>query len=108
MTAKRPLKHIERVACLAYYLTHYRDMPEFKTKDLTALNREARQPTFSSASMHTRNALNANLLAQAGKGARALAPRGEALVEALPDQVKARAALAEIKMPRRSKKRRRS
>src|SRR5438105_4083846 len=35
---KRPRTDVERVACLAYYLTHYREMPEFKTNDITKLN----------------------------------------------------------------------
>jgi hypothetical protein len=44
---KDPRTDIERVACLAYYLTHYRDMPHFKTIDLSKLNTEAAQPKFS-------------------------------------------------------------
>lgn len=31
MIEKRPQQDTERIACLAYYLTHYRDQPTFKT-----------------------------------------------------------------------------
>src|SRR5689334_19404588 len=31
---KQPRTDVERIACLAYYLTHYRDIPHFKTLDL--------------------------------------------------------------------------
>jgi hypothetical protein len=41
MAAKRPTTDVERVTCLAYYLTHARDTPHFKTKELTDLNTEA-------------------------------------------------------------------
>jgi hypothetical protein len=36
---KRPTTAVERVAVLAYYLTHYRDTPHFKTLDISKLNR---------------------------------------------------------------------
>src|SRR5215470_15281480 len=32
---KQTRTDLERVACLAYYLTHYRDLPHFKTIDLS-------------------------------------------------------------------------
>ena len=35
---KKPASDVERVACLAYYLTHHRDIPHFKTVDISALN----------------------------------------------------------------------
>ena len=41
---KRPLSLVERIACLAYYLTHYRDTPHFKNVEVSALNTEAAQP----------------------------------------------------------------
>ncbi len=44
---KKPASDVERVACLAYYLTHHRDIPHFKTVDISALNTEAAQPKFS-------------------------------------------------------------
>ena len=38
---KKPQNNYERVACLAYYLTHNRDTPHFKTSDITKLNTES-------------------------------------------------------------------
>ena len=41
---KQPQTDVERVACLGYYLTHYRDVPQFKTLDISKVNTEAAQP----------------------------------------------------------------
>jgi hypothetical protein len=46
LTEKAPKTDVERIACLAYYLTHYRSTPHFKTLDLSLLNTEAAQPKF--------------------------------------------------------------
>ena len=35
---KNPRSDVERVACLAYYLAHYRNVREFKTLDISKLN----------------------------------------------------------------------
>ena len=64
---KKPASDVERAACLAYYLTHHRDTPHFKTVDISALNTEAAQPKFSNASMAVDNATKAGLLVQATK-----------------------------------------
>src|SRR5271170_6826488 len=53
---KEPATEPERMACLAYYLTHYKDMPHFKTVDLTRLNTEAAQRTFSNPAVASNNA----------------------------------------------------
>src|SRR5690349_15916926 len=44
---KQPRTDVERIACLAYYLTHYRSTPHFKTIDLSVLNTEGAQPKFA-------------------------------------------------------------
>lgn len=41
VSQKKPGNNYERVACLAYYLANYRDMPHFKTSDITKLNTES-------------------------------------------------------------------
>lgn len=81
---------VERIACLAYYLTHYRNTPHFKTIDISKLNTEAAQTKLSNASDSTSKAIRAGLLAVAPKGARQLSALGEKLVEALPDRDAAR------------------
>ncbi len=94
---KRPTTDVERVTCLAYYLSHYRGASQYKTKDLTELNREAAQPNFSNTAVAVRNATAQNqFLSQAGGGKKQITARGEALVEALPDQEKVKAALQAI------------
>src|SRR5437868_7115829 len=44
---KDPTTEVERLACLAYYLTHYRETPQFKNADLNRLNTEAAQRRLS-------------------------------------------------------------
>src|SRR2546426_8174007 len=57
MLEKQPRTDVERVACLAYYLTNYRDQPSFKTLDLSKLNTEAAQPKFANAAYSANNAV---------------------------------------------------
>ena len=52
---KRPKTDVDRVACLAYYLTHYRETPHFKTLDISKLNTEAGQIKFSNAAKAVQN-----------------------------------------------------
>lgn len=102
---KQPRTEVERVACLAYYLTHYRDMQFFKTIDISALNTEAAQPKFGNAAQAVENAVKTHYLAQAAKGAKQLSAAGEAFVQALPDRDAARGAMGAMR-PRRRKKQR--
>jgi hypothetical protein len=101
---KKPQTNIERVASLAYYLTHYRDQPHFKTLDLSKLNTEAAQPKFTNAAYATNDALKAGLLAQASKSQRQISALGEQFVLALPDRDAARAVLAS-RIRRKARKR---
>lgn len=83
---KGPQSDVERLACLAYYLTHYRDTPEFKTLDLSKLNTEAAQQKFSNPSKSAGNALQYGYLAPANKGFRQISASGEDFVNALPNR----------------------
>jgi hypothetical protein len=102
---KQPTTDVERVACLAYYLTHYRDTPHFKTIDISALNTEAAQPKFSNASVAVDNARSLGYLAVATGGNKQLGAAGERFVELLPDRDAAREAMQRFrpKRPRKSK-----
>ena len=102
MLQKRPKTNVERVACLAYYLTHYRDISYFKTIDINKLNTEAAQTKLSNPSYAVRDAVRAGYLADVTKGMKQLSAPGEQYVEALPD----RDAAKEVK-PRTSKRSRR-
>ncbi len=97
---KSPVTDLERIACLAYYLTHYRSAPHFKTVDLSTLNTEAAQPKFSNATLAANNALTAGLLVQAGKGNKQLSSAGETFVQLLPDREEAKASLKSVRKRR--------
>ena len=84
---KNPATDAERMACLAYYLTHYMETPHFKTTDLTRLNAEAAQRTFSNAALASSNAIRHGFFVSAPKaGFKQLSAMGERFVYALPDR----------------------
>ncbi|MGI5458858.1 hypothetical protein ACQEWB_37920 [Streptomyces sp. CA-249302] len=96
VSRKRPASNVERVACLAYYLDHYRSTPHFKTPDIVDLNTESAGPKLGNPSRDVDNAdRGSGFLVTAGKGTKQLSVRGEALVDALPDREAAKAALSE-------------
>ena len=100
---KRPNTNVERVACLAYYLEHYRDTPQFKTIDINKLNTEAAQTKLSNPSQAISDAVKTGYLAAAAeKGMKQLSAHGGQYVEALPN----RDAAKEVK-PRTSRRSRR-
>jgi len=99
---KKPHTDVERIACLAYYLTHYRNMPHFKTLDLAKLNTEAAQPKFSNTAYTATNAANAGYLASATKTERQISAAGEMFVMALPDREAAKAAMTSARRRLRS------
>jgi restriction endonuclease Mrr len=101
---KSPKTDIERITCLAFYLTHYRDTPYFKTVDLSGLNTEAAQPKLSNPTVAVDNATRAGLLVQATRGSKQISAAGEVFVQALPDRDAARASLANSRIKRRNKK----
>ena len=98
---KQPRTDVERVAVLAYYLTHYRDTPHFRTLDISKLNTEAAQPKFSNAASSVNNAVKMRYLVASIKGQRQLSAAGEQFVDALPDRDAARIAMAAAS-PRRT------
>jgi len=100
---KQPKTDVERVACLAFYLTNYRDTPHFKTIDISTLNIEAAQPKFSNTAVAMDNATRSHYLVAASKGNRQLSAAGEQFVRLLPDREAAKAAM-ESNRPRRRKK----
>ncbi len=100
---KQPRTDVERIACLAYYLTHYRDMPYFKTLDVSTLNTEAAQLKLSNPAHTVNNAVKLGYLAPAPQGQKQLSAVGEKFVRALPNRDAAREVLA-IARPRRKKR----
>lgn len=105
---KQPKTDVERVACLSYYLTHYRDTPHFKTLDLSKLNTEAAQPKFVNAANTANNALKMGYLVPASRGQRQLSAAGEQFVRALPDRDAAKEVMASVKPRKKIVRRQRS
>ncbi len=101
---KLPKTDVERVACLAYYITHYKGIQFFKTLDLSTLNTEAAQPKFSNAAVAVSNTARAGLIVQASKGASQLSAAGEVFVQALPDRESAREKVKNMRVRKRNKK----
>ncbi len=101
---KQPRSDVEKVACLAFYLTHYRDAPHFKTLDISKLNTESAQVKFSNAAVAVDNATKKGFLVPAEKGQKQLSTVGEQYVLALPDRDAAQTALAGLRKRRKARK----
>jgi hypothetical protein len=108
LMGKAPKTDVERIACLAYYLTHYRDTPHFKTLDISALNTEAAQPKFSNTANSTNNAVKLGYIVPSTKGHRQLSALGERFVQALPDRNAAKEVLLSLRRRNRNKRKRTS
>jgi hypothetical protein len=102
LKAKLPKTDVQRIACLAYYLTHARNQPHFKTGDLTQLNTDAGGIRMSNPSLAVSNATVQNgFLAPVGQGNKQITGLGEDVVVALPDQEAVKTALASQRKPRK-------
>ncbi len=102
LTDKKPTTDVQRIACLAYYLTYGRNQPHFKTADFTKLNTEAAQPRFANTAFTVKNAtVKSRFLAPAGKGNKQITALGEAVVNALPDQEAVKNVIQDQKVARR-------
>lgn len=105
---KQPNTDVERVACLAYYLSQHRDARHFKTIDISKLNTEAAQRKFANAAASVDNARRAGFLTPVGGGSKQLTAEGERFVDALPNRVAAQAILSTGKRKVRRQTRRRT
>lgn len=101
---KQPSTDVERVACLAYYLSHFRSTPHFKTVDISSLNIEAAQPKFSNAAVAVDNARARGFLVASTKGNKQISAIGEKYVELLPDREAAKLAMQNVRIRRQQKK----
>ena len=108
MSQKTPKTDMQRIACLAYYLTHIRKTVHFKTRDLTHLNIEAAQPQLSNPSAAVKNAAAHRYLSPAGSGRKQITHVGEAIVKALPDFDKVKEEMVKHKPARKKYQRRKN
>jgi len=105
LKSKMPKTDVQRIACLAHYLTQARSQPHFKTSDLTKLNTEAGGAPFSNPSLAVGNATSlSKFLGAVGKGKKQIAALGEDIVAALPDQQAVKALLASHRKPRKKRR----
>jgi len=105
LAQKRPKTDSERVACLAYYLTHHRKAPQFGSEELGKLQTEASIPPLRDMKTAVANATSsAGYLAPAGQGQKQITVRGEAVVGALPDRDAVKQAMSDNKLRRRRKR----
>jgi len=101
---KNPQNDIEKVVCLAYYLTHYRDMEVFSNVDISKLNQEASQLKFSNSSYAVNNAINKGFIINIDKGLRKISVFGEQFVQKLPDRDAAKSIMKSTKSKRKKVK----
>ena len=107
--AKNPQTDSQRIACLAFYLTHNREQNEFKTADLRKLNEDARGIRLSNPAVAVMNATDTSkFLAPAGEGKKRITTLGEDVVEALPDQEAVKGVIGSSKAGRRKKTRKKT
>jgi hypothetical protein len=93
ISEKQPRTDVDKVACLAYYLTIYRETPHFTTLDISKLNTEAAQRKLSNATYAVNNAAKLGYLVPGQKGTKQISAAGEKYVQALPDYDAARIAM---------------
>lgn len=93
MAQKRPNSDVERVTCLALYLSQYEGKTEFKAKDISGLNTRAAGTRIGNVSQALKNASKSvGYMTSAGGGKKQLTIRGEAVALALPDRAAVKAA----------------
>lgn len=103
MHDKNPQTDVERVACLAYYLSQYRATPHFRTKEITELNKESAHRPFSNTAVAVDNATKQGYLVPSIKGSKQISAYGERFVEALPDREAGKEIMATARAGRRTK-----
>jgi hypothetical protein len=102
---KHPTTVVQRIACLAYYVTHQRKTPHFKTRDLTDLNTEAASGEIGNPAQAVENATKQNqFLSPVGKGRKQITVVGEDVVDALPNQEKVKVVIEAATAGRRKRR----
>ncbi len=101
---KAPKSDVDRVACLAFYLTFGRQTASYAARDVTAINTEAAGPKINMSRAVDNAANQSGYLTSAGKGKKQLTTLGEDVVNALPDYQKVKEIIATGRRKARKKK----
>ena len=104
LAEKNPETDVDRVVCLAYYLSHRRDMKYFNTLDISTLSVEAALPKLSNPAQAVNTALMRGLLVHAPEKQKQLSILGKRYVIALPDIQAAKAVLDKKHAKRKPKR----
>ena len=100
VSQKKPQTVAERIACLAFYLTHYREVPTFGPAEIEALNTDA-ACTSINRSRDIDNARRRGYLVPAIDGKKQISAMCEDFVNALPDRAAVKAMRAENSAPKK-------
>jgi len=103
VAAKRPTTDVEKVACIAFFLTHSENTPRFKAPDIERVMRDAALDISNLTRAIDNSTRQSKFLAKAGEGAKQITAFGEAVVNALPNREAVTAALKEIPVRRRKR-----
>jgi hypothetical protein len=107
LKSKRPATDVQKVACLAFYLTYSNGQNHFKTGDLVKINTEAAAPKFSNPAVSVMHAAgHFRFLSPAGGGKKQITSIGEDVVNALPDQAAVKIVIENHKLGNRKKHKR--
>jgi uncharacterized protein (DUF934 family) len=101
---KKPKTDATRIACLAYYLSHYRDQKTFGADELFRLNKVSKRWAVANPRLALQAAVRSGLIERAGVDRYAITPAGTLKVSALPDGP--RVTNIEVRTRRSSTKRR--
>jgi len=103
--SKRPKTDAQKIACLAYYLTHHKNTHEFKTADLQVTETESKAPKITNLPRAVDNASrSARVLTSTTAGLKQITTHGEDVVNALPDQEAVKEVLRAQKPTKRRKR----
>lgn len=104
IATKRPKTDVEKIACVAFFLTHYASTAKFKTTDLERIATDAAIDISNFPRAVDNATRQSKFLAKAGAGTKQISILGETVVEALPDRDAVAAALKEKPTRRRKRK----
>src|ERR1035441_10104364 len=99
---KNPQSVVERIVCLAFYLTHHRETSMFGSREIEALNTDAACSSIN-RTRDLDNASRSGYLVPAPDRKKQISAKGEDLVKALPDREAVKVALSKYSSQKRRK-----